>query len=199
MSQSEMDEVRCSECNTVLAEGVDREVTDNGTFCRPCFINLTTQLQQAVTQQSEGIDYLKALTGGILGGAVGILAWWGVTVLTGWSIGIVAIVIGFAVGKGILLLTGDKRSQSLQIMSTVISIVSFLYATYLVNRSFIIKAFAEQGELIDLPYLPDPVLFINVLQAGFEFFDLIFLAIVVYEAWKIPAPFKLGGPAASNE
>jgi len=29
------------------------------------------------------------------------------------------------------------------------------------------------------------------VRAGFGVFDLVFLAIVLYEAWKIPAPFRL--------
>lgn len=199
MSEAEIQEIRCSECNTLLAEDADMEITDGGTFCRSCFVNLTTQLKQIVAQQGKEIDYPKALVGGLLGGVIGILAWWGVTVLTGRSFGIVAIVIGIAVGKGILLLSNNKRSRNLQIMSIAVSFLSFLYATYLVNRTFIIRAFVEQGEEIVLPYLPNPALFAGVLQAGFDFFDLIFLAIVIYEAWKIPAPIQLGKSVASNE
>lgn len=199
MSEAEIQEIRCSECNTLLTEDADREITDDGTFCRSCFVNLTTQLKQALAQQGEGIDYPKALVGGLLGGVIGILVWWGVTAMTGWSIGIVAVVIGVAVGKGILLLSNNKRSRNLQIMSLAVSFLSFLYATYLVNRTFIIRAFAEQGEGVVLPYLPTPALFAGVLQAGFSPFDLVFLAIVIYEAWKIPAPIQLGTSVASNE
>jgi len=36
-----------------------------------------------------------------------------------------------------------------------------------------------------------------VLRAGFGVMDFVFLAIVVYEAWKIPRPIRLpGSPAA---
>jgi len=199
MSEAETQPVCCSECNIVLTEGMDREITEGGVFCRPCFNNLLAQLQQAATMQGEGINYPQAFIGGILGGIIGILVWWGVSVVTGWAIGIIAIVIGFAVGKGIVIFSGGRRSQRLQIMSAVISILSFIYASYLVTRSIILQASPEQGLEIILTLLPDPILFIQVLQAGFEFFDLIFLAIVVYQAWKIPAPIKLGGPAVSNE
>lgn len=188
-------EIRCAECNTMLAEGMDREETDDGVFCRPCFNNLMAVLQQAQARQSEGINYPVAVVGGLAGGVLGALVWWGFTVITNIAFGLVAVVIGFAVGKGITILSGDKRSRGLQVISVVIAISSFLYAGYLVNRTFIIKFFSEQGEEVLLPLLPDLATFIQVLQTGFELFDLIFLAIVVYEAWKIPAPFKL----ASNE
>jgi len=191
----EPQEVRCAECNTLLAPGMDQDVTEDGTFCRPCFNNLMAVVQQAAAQQSEGINYPMAVVGGLLGGVIGALAWWGFTVMTNIAFGLVAVVIGIAVGKGVTILSGNKRSQRLQIISVVISIASFLYAGYLVNRSFVMEYFAEQGREIVLPLLPDLSTFIQVLQAGFEFFDLIFLAIVIYQAWKIPAPLKL----ASNE
>lgn len=190
-------EVRCAQCNTVLVEGRDREVTDDGTFCRPCFNNLTAQLQQALADQGRDVNYAMALVGGLAGGALGTLAWWGFTVLTNIAFGLVAVIIGIAVGRGVFMLSGYKRHLNLQIMAVVISILSFAYASYLVNRTFIHRAFAEDGTPIVLPLLPDPTLFFRVIQAGFGLFDIIFLAIVVWEAWKIPAPVRLAsGPGA---
>jgi len=185
------EEIRCAECGTALGEGQDRETTEDGVFCRPCFNNLTAQLQQVISAQGQDINYSMAVLGGLLGGAVGVVAWWGFTVLTKIHFGLVAVVIGLTVGKGITLLSGGKRSVNLQVVSVVISAVSFFYASYLVNRTFILKALAEEGHTMSLPFIPNPALFIDVLMAGFNFMDVIFLAIVVYEAWKIPAPFKL--------
>jgi hypothetical protein len=39
--------------------------------------------------------------------------------------------------------------------------------------------------------VPAPDLFLNLVMTNFGIMDLVFLAIVVYEAWRIPAPFKL--------
>jgi hypothetical protein len=184
------EEVRCSECQTLLNEGQDRITTEEGAvFCRPCFDGLTAQLQQTIEAQSTDINYSMAVVGGLAGGGVGIVAWWGFTVLTNISFGLVAVVIGFTVGKGIVMLTGGKRSVNLQFLSVVISTVSFVYANYLVTRSFILQA--EPG--LTLPWIPDPALMFIVTQAGFSFMDIVFLAIVVYEAWKIPAPIRLAG------
>jgi formylmethanofuran dehydrogenase subunit E len=38
------EQLTCAECGTRIDEGQDREVTDDGVFCRPCFNNLTAQL-----------------------------------------------------------------------------------------------------------------------------------------------------------
>jgi hypothetical protein len=187
------EETRCAECNTVLVEGQDRETTEGGVFCRPCFDNLTAQLERAIAEQGENVDYTMAAVGGVIGGALGVLAWWGFTVVTNIAFGLVAVVIGIAVGKGVTILAGHKRSQGLQILSVVISVLSFAYASYLVNRTFILRYAAEEGQDVVLPLLPPPDLLLSVVSLNFGIMDLVFLAIVVWEAWKIPAPLRLGG------
>ena len=57
---AEPGEVRCAECGTALAEGQDRETTDNGVFCRPCFNNLTAQLQQVLEDQGREVGMIEA-------------------------------------------------------------------------------------------------------------------------------------------
>lgn len=190
-------EVRCAECHTVLREGQDREVTDDGVFCRPCFNNLTAELGQALVTQGTDVNYPAALLGGVLGGAAGAAVWWGFTVVTNIAFGLVAVVIGVAVGKGTVLLSGNKRHLNLQLLSVLVSLVAFFYATFLVNRTFIQQAFAKRGETLIIPFLPEPDQFFRVVTAGFDFMDLVFLAIVVWEAWKIPAPIQLGAASTA--
>jgi hypothetical protein len=131
----------------------------------------------------------------VLGGAAGAAVWWGFTVVTNIAFGLVAVVIGVAVGKGVILFSGGKRHVNLQFLSVVVSIVAFFYATFLVNRTFIERAFAKRGETLIIPLLPEPDQFFRVVRAGFDIMDLVFLAIVVWEAWRIPAPIHLEGPS----
>jgi hypothetical protein len=190
-------EVRCQECGSALRDGQDREVTDDGSFCRACFERLTAQLQQVLEAQGQDVNYGVAVAGGLAGAALGVLAWWGFTVLTHIAFGLVAVVIGVAVGKGVVMASGNKRHRNLQVLSALISVAGFAYATYLVNRTFIQKAYSEKGEAVVLPLLPGPDLVFQVASLGFGVMDLVFLAIVVWEAWKIPAPLELplGRPA----
>jgi hypothetical protein len=183
-------ETRCAECHSVLDESQDRVVTEGGTFCRPCFDRLTAQLQQAYAVQGEDIPYPAAAVGGLLGGAAGALAWWGFTVVTNISFGLVAVVIGVGVGRGIVYLSGNRRHLNLQILSAVIASLSFFYATFLVNRTFIARAFGKTGQSPSIPLMPDPALFLRVVSAHFDVMQVVFLAIVVYEAWRIPAPVR---------
>ncbi len=185
-------EVRCAECETVLVEGQDQEVTDDAVFCRPCYNNLTAQVQTVVAAQGQDINYMNAIVGGLGGAALGIVVWWGFTVLTNIAFGLVAVVIGFAVGKGIVLLTGGKRHLNLQILSGVLSVIAYFYASYLVTRTFVNKALAADGQDVILTMLPDPALFVEVISMNFEIFDIVFLAIVLIQAWKMPAPVNIG-------
>lgn len=185
------EEERCAQCKTALADSMDREVTEGGVFCRTCYGALREQVRMAIQAQGGDIAYPMAVIGAVLGGALGAVVWWGFTVVTQIAFGLVAVVIGFAVGKGILMMTGNKRAQGLQILSVVVAGLSFFYASYLVNRTFIMRAFAEDGEEIILPFLPSPELLVNAVGVNFGVMDLVFLAIVLYQAWKIPAPLQL--------
>ena len=185
------DEVRCAQCERILAEGEDRVATQDAVFCQSCYDSLMGQLKEVAAAQGRDINYPRAILGGVGGAAIGIAVWWGFTVVTNIAFGLVAIVIGVAVGKGIVMLSGSKRSQHLQIISVAISAIAFFYASYLVNRTFVNRALAEEGESVVLPLLPAPGLFVEIIGLGFGLMDLVFLAIVVYEAWKIPAPFAL--------
>ena len=129
-----MEPIPCAECGTPLAEGQDRQEADGKTFCRTCFERLTHELGRALEQQGQDINYPMALLGGLGGAALGVLAWWGFTVMTSIAFGLVAVVIGIAVGKGVTMLSGGKRHLNLQILSVAIALVGFAYATYLVNR-----------------------------------------------------------------
>jgi hypothetical protein len=128
----------------------------------------------------------------VLGGAVGVLVWWAFTVATKWSIGIIAIGVGWAVGWGTVQFAGGKRSKNLQMLSAIVAVLSWLAASYLVNMTFVNRAFAEKGDAFRLGVVPASLdQFVRVVGAGFGIMDVVFLAIMVYEAWKFPRPYRL--------
>jgi len=192
MSDAVIADVRCFECNTSIAEGQRSVKTENGVFCAECFDLLKDQVKQAVAAQSVDIDYSRALIGALAGGVGGALVWWGFTVTTHISFGLVAVVIGVAVGKGVLFMVGGKRSQGLQILSATVAVLSFGLGTYLVNRSLIMEQLAKGGHDVILPLFPSSLaMLVRVTTAGFQVFDLIFLFIVVSQAWRMPAPLRI--------
>ena len=181
----------CAQCGRVLSPD-DRVAAGDRAFCRSCYASLRAELEQAVTSMSSGIHYPNAVAGAVLGGAVGALAWWGFTVLTHLAFGLFAVAIGYLTGWGCVRFSGGKRSAGLQAVSVVVALASYAVATYLVNMTFLNRALAEQGKAFHIGFPPDDLgLFYAVVSTGFGLMDVVFLAIVVYEAWKIPRPPRL--------
>ncbi len=54
------------------------------------------------------------------------------------------------------------------------------------------EAMQAEGMELVLPLVPDLSLLIDIVSLDIGLMDLFFLAFVVYEAWKIPAPIRLG-------
>ncbi len=202
MNEQEIDgpdeesEIICLQCESVIPPGTPRHTTEDGAVCASCLEAIKSQVQATLDEQGRDINWVNALLGGLLGGSLGVLVWWGLTVLTDRAFGLVAIVIGFLVGKGIVLLTGGKRARGLQILSVLIAAVAYGYASYLVNRTFLLRLAAEDPDLslmVGLPLVPDPGLLVDVVGLDFGFMDALFLAIVVWQAWRQPAPVLLEG------
>ena len=186
----------CAQCSKTLAPD-DRVASGGRLFCRSCYTSLRAELEQAVTALSSDINYVNAATGAVLGGAAGVLAWWGFTVLTHVAFGLIAVGIGVLVGLGAVRFSGGKRSVGLQALCIGVSVVSFFCATYLVNMTFINRAFAAKGDPFRLGFPPASVdQFLKVVTVDFGVMDFVFLAIVVYQAWKIPRPLRLPPAAA---
>ena len=181
----------CSRCSKTLTAD-DRVPAADRVFCRSCYETLRMQLEQAVTQISSDVNYPMAVLGAVLGGGVGVLLWWGFTVVTHVSFGLVAVAIGFLVAHGAMRFAGGKRSFGLQALSVVVSLASFCVATYLVNMTFINRELARRGDALRVGFPPqDPSQFLRVFSMGFGVMDVVFLAIVVWQAWRIPAPPRL--------
>lgn len=187
----------CAQCSKTLTPS-DRVASGDRAFCRSCYTTLRAQLEDAVTEMSRDINYANAAVGAVLGGAAGALVWWGFTVVTHIGLGLIAIGIGFLAGLGAVKFAGGKRSHGLQALAVGVSVVSFFCATYLVNMTFINQALATKGDSFRVGFPPASLdQFVRVLSANFDVMDWVFLAIVVYQAWKIPKPIALPPNAAA--
>jgi hypothetical protein len=187
-------ETRCARCRAALREGEGVTAGDR-VFCRTCYDILKLELRRGVAGMSEDVNYPRAIVGAVLGGTVGVLAWWGFTVLTQIGFGLVAVVIGFLVGHGAARFAGGKRSAGLQAISVTVGVLSFLVAVYLVNMTFINAALVERGESWRVTFPPASLdMFYKVVALNFGIMKLVFLGIVAYEAWIIPRPIKLPQP-----
>ena len=186
----------CAQCSKTLTAD-DTVAAGDRLFCRSCYLSLRAELETVVASMSADVNYPQAAVGAVLGGVVGALAWWGFTALTHIAFGLFAVAIGYLVGHGAVRFAGGKRSGGLQVLSIAVALLSYLFATYLVNMTFINKALATQGEAFRVGFPPRSLgLLIRVVTVDAGVMDLVFLAIVIYEAWKIPRPISLPPEAA---
>jgi hypothetical protein len=181
----------CAQCGKPLAPA-EAVVADDRAFCRSCYESLVVELQRSITAITSDVNYPLATIGAVLGGALGIAIWWGVTVYTHVAFGLVAVAIGWLAGQGAVRFAGEKRSVGLQAIAVAVSLASFAVASYLVNMTFINHELARRGAADRVPFPPpDLDVFSKVVTAGFGVMDFVFLAIVLWEAWSIPRPPKL--------
>ena len=179
---------RCAQCDKLITPD-DRVATGDRVFCRHCYEQLRMELETAAQAMSEDINYGNALLGAVLGGIVGVLVWWGFTAATKWSLGLIAVGVGWAVGWGTVRFAGGKRSRGLQILSATVAVASWTVANFLVNATFVNHSLAEKGDAVRVGIPPESLdLFIRVVSVNFGIMDVVFLAIMVWEAWKFPRP-----------
>jgi len=187
----------CAQCGTALLPD-QRVDTGDRSFCKTCFAALEDQLRAGIAGSQTDIPYPAAAAGAILGGAAGALLWWGFTIMTKIAFGLVAVAIGFLVGQGAVRFSGGKRSRSLQVLCVVVALAAFVAASYLVNRTFINEALVKSGDARQLGLMPVSMdAFYRIVTVDFGLMDVVFLAITLWEAWKIPRPLTLPQPTIS--
>ena len=189
---------RCARCQTALAAN-DVVTADDRAFCRTCSdiyrMQLGTSSAGSPSIKSDGVKYPLATLGAILGGTVGTLAWWGVTVFTRTGFGVLAVLIGLVVGYGTLLFAGGKRSVGLQALSLVTGVLSFLVAAYLVNMTLLNQLLAERGDVARVAFPPTSLeSFYKVVAINFGIMKVAFLGVIAYLTWVVPRPLKLPQP-----
>lgn len=111
----------CTACQDALS-GEWFRVND-----QPCCAKCTADVQQALGGRPGPGGFLKAVAGGVAGGIVGALLYYLVLAISGYEIGIIAIAVGFLVGKGVRWGTGGRGGplyQALAIAVTYVAIVS---------------------------------------------------------------------------
>jgi hypothetical protein len=176
----------CAQCGKPLADG-DRIAAGDRSFCRACYETLFHELQRSVTALTTDINYPMAAIGAVLGGVAGIVLWWGLTVVTKIAFGLAAVAIGWLVGQGTVRFAGGKRSTGLQILAVVVSLASFVVASYLVNMTFINDELARRGVAERVPFPPASLDgMVQVVALGFGIMDAVFAGILVWQAWVIP-------------
>lgn len=115
--------VTCVRCHAPLTQywSVDGRVV-----CERCAGEL-----QAERRSSKGAvgRVMRALALGSGGMIAGALVWYGVAAYSGWQLGVIAILLGWLVGKGVQYGSGRRTGIGYQIMAVVITYLGIGFAS----------------------------------------------------------------------
>lgn len=165
-------EPTCTNCGNEITRSYHE--ANGKVVCPPC----RAKLEEMLNGNGGGAGrFLRAVAFGAIGAAIGAGLYYAILALTGYEFGLIAVVVGWLVGRGVSIGAnhrGGWRYQALAIVLTYVAIVS----TY-------IPLAIRDG--VDAPL---PVLFIVSLAlpflAGIQ--NIIGLAIIgfaLYQAWSM--------------
>lgn len=154
--------------------------------------------EQYVASMAEGSGFnrfLKATVFGIVAGAVGTAIWLGVRVATGgWTIGLIAIVVGLMVGAAVRAGSERRGGRGYQFLAVLITYLS-VCATYVPQ---IISDGRQEGIGGPMLVMLACVLSLAAPFLGMGIIGILILGFALWEAWKINTPNQatLTGPYA---
>src|SRR5450432_3495423 len=171
--------------------------------------NCRGQVEREIETSMSRARFLSALQYGLLAAAAGSVGWIVISKLTGYQIGIVAIGIGYLVGKAVRKGAGGFGGARYQVLAMALT----YSAIALASLPAILEALRESpkhaaaaaavpaglGAVIAAWALLLGIALISPFLGGVEhFMGLIILAIGLYEAWKLTraVPVQVLGPFA---
>ena len=185
----------CANCGAVITGSY--HMLNQAVICATC----RGVLEAHLVSTSHAAPLLRALVYGLGAAVVGAGLYYAVLALTGLEIGLIAIVVGFLVGKAVATGSGGHggwRYQALAVALTYLAIVS----TYV---PFILRAIAANGVAT-----PHPLLVARIaIQAPFlggldNILGLLIIGFALFQAWRMnqraalvfSGPFQVGAAAA---
>jgi len=175
----------CTECSKPIDLGDEhlkikesKKGEKDSFLCSDCLAKAQTTLEEETLKP----NIPKAFLVGLGAAAVAGLIWYLFVTLTGWEIGIIAILMGWLVGQGVVWGSGHKRGTPLQWMSVLLTIVAIFFSEYLIFNHF----FHEVGGVGNLPLDK----FFQAYGAYFGedrgFLDILFFGIAIWQAYVTP-------------
>jgi hypothetical protein len=128
--------------------------------------------------------------------AAAVFGWLLTVVTTDTQYDIIALLVGFLVGGAVVLGSGAAYSRRLQVVSVGVTLLGLTASQYLIGRHFLAKFVAEEGggSMPVLLDLDDAITLVrDSLAANLRI--LVFWALALWAAWRIPAPRKRAGQA----
>jgi hypothetical protein len=123
--------IKCAGCNSIVSTAnaycYAGRTGNDVYYCESC----KKLIDQSLESQTKHPNILGAIIVGLLAGIVSGAIWCGIAYFTGYTVGYVAIGVGFLIAQGVMLGAGRKRGFALQLISAVLTLFTIISATYM--------------------------------------------------------------------
>lgn len=137
--------------------------------------------------------FLRSILYGLVGAAIGAVIYAVFVGVTGWSIGYVAILVGFIIGKLMMMGSVDRGGEKYQFVAVVLTYLSVAAA-----HALVLWYFGEQGRPVPVNMdlviglarygLLFPILHV-IASPGYGVIGLIILFVGMRAAWRMTSEF----------
>ena len=142
--------------------------------------------QSQPRQPASTNDILGGFLAGLVAAVLATGLWYAVVVVSHYQLGIVAIVVGFLIGQGVVLGASRRGSVVLIAISVVLTLVALVLSDYLIVAAFVSEQLAP-GETIEVLQPPSFVATVVIESVKTDPLTLAFWAIALFQAFSIPA------------
>ena len=171
-------------------------------FCPSC----REQILASMTGGSAARRFFRAVVFGVLAGLLGALLWYAVRKLTGYEVGLIAVVVGWAVGAAVRKGSSDRGGIGYQILAAIIT-----YCCIVTN--YVPDVYAEiskehgDAPLALLLIFSVVIAFLAPVLAGLSnIIGMLIIGFALWEAWRInkfrkmefQGPFTIAGAGAGG-
>ena len=139
-----------------------------------------------VTEPSGSL--FLAVAAGLGAAIVGGVVWGLIVKISDYEVGIVAWGIGFVAGTAVVFATRGGKGRHLQVIAVVSALVGVLLGKYL-SYAFVLQEQADAaGVSVGLFSSRMFRFFREDLDKVFGLFDLLWVGLAVFTAWRVPQP-----------
>ena len=157
-------------------------------FCEAC----TASIRQAHGASPGPAAFGRALGVGIVAAAIGSSLYYLVAKISGYQLSIIAIAVGFLVGRAVRWATGGRGGVIYQVMAVVLTYVAIAFSWV----PFLAGGMSAWLDVFDVVLRMPYILSLPIVIALERPFTLVIVGIGLWEAWKFtaPVPLAISGP-----
>ena len=136
---------------------------------------------------SEEPNLPKAFLFGLGAAIISCIVWFIAVSLTHWQIGIIAVAVGFFVGKATIYGAGYKSSVKIQAIAIILTLLTMLVSQYFISIYFLNQEIKNYNGKSFYSYFDSPSLMGYIVYDSLksDLLTLVFWAIALYEAYTL--------------